>query len=377
MSESLDDLRNKIDALDDNILRMLNERAQHAMKIAEVKRAANAPFYVPEREKQVFERLSAQNEGPLKDEAIRAIYREIMSAIRALEHPISVAFLGPRDTFSHMAAMRVFGALADYHPLPSFADIFTEVERGRINYGVVPVESSMGGAVSDTLDRFLSSNLKIINEVMMHVSQNLLAKCPLDEVKKVYSKDNALLQCRNWLRANLPNAELIETSSTAEAARRASTEPGAAAIASRLAAQTYALDLLAENIEDAAHNFTRFLVLGQQMVRPTGDDKTAVLIAIKDHPGALHEIISPFAEAGISLTRIESRPSQQRAWEYVFFVDFLGHAEDPAIKSVLDTVAARGDAEGAGLLPPRKRGPLRPARAINPRWCAPGPARCW
>lgn len=339
MSESLDDLRNKIDALDDSILRMLNERAQHAMKIAEVKRAANAPFYVPEREKQVFERLSAQNAGPLKDEAIRAIYREIMSAIRALEHPISVAFLGPRDTFSHMAAMRVFGALADYHPLPSFADIFTEVERGRINYGVVPVESSMGGAVSDTLDRFLSSNLKIINEVMMHVSQNLLAKCPLEQVKKVYSKDNALLQCRNWLRANLPSAELIETSSTAEAARRASSEPGAAAIASRLAAQTYTLELLAENIEDAAHNFTRFLVLGQQMVRPTGDDKTAVLIAIKDHPGALHEIISPFAEAGISLTRIESRPSQQRAWEYVFFVDFLGHAEDPAIKAVLETVS--------------------------------------
>ncbi len=237
-----------------------------------------------------------------------------------------------------MAAMRVFGALAEYHPLPSFADIFTEVERGRIHYGVVPVESSMGGAVSDTLDRFMSSNLKIINEVMMHVTQNLLAKGPLDEITKVYSKDNALLQCRNWLRSNLPKAELIETSSTAEAARRASTEPGAAAIASRLAAETYGLNLLAEHIEDAAHNYTRFLVIGQQMVRPTGDDKTSVLIAAKDEPGALHGIIAPFADTGISLTRIESRPSQQKAWEYVFFVDFLGHIDDPAVKRVLEEV---------------------------------------
>lgn len=340
MGETLDELRKKLDALDDEILRLLNERAGHAVKIADIKRAANAPFYVPEREKQILERLAEKNTGPLTSDAIRAIYREIMSAIRALEHPISVAFLGPRDTFSHMAAMRVFGALAEYHPLPSFADIFTEVERGRINYGIVPVESSMGGAVSDTLDRFMVSNLKIINEVMMHVSQNLLAKCPLGEVQRVYSKDNALLQCRNWLRANLPNAELIETSSTAEAARRASNEPGAAAIASRLAAETYTLDVLAEHIEDAAHNYTRFFVLGQQMVRPTGDDKTAVLIAIKDHPGALHEIIAPFSDAGISLTRIESRPSQQKAWEYVFFIDFLGHADDPAIKHVLSQVAA-------------------------------------
>lgn len=341
MSESLDDLRNAIDALDDHILRLMNERALHAMKIAELKRSSNAPFYVPEREKQVFHRLSAQNPGPLRDEAIRAIYREIMSAIRALEHPISVAFLGPRDTFSHMAAMRVFGALADYHPLPSFADIFTEVERGRIDYGVVPVESSMGGAVSDTLDRFMTSNLKIINEVMMHVSQNLLAACPLDQVTRVYSKDNALLQCRVWLRANLPKAELVETSSTAEAARRASAEPGTAAIASRLAADTYGLNVLAEHIEDAAHNYTRFLVLGQQMVRPTGDDKTAVLIAMKDKPGALHDILAPFSDAGISLTRIESRPSQQKAWEYVFFVDFLGHVDDPKVKDVLQRLGER------------------------------------
>ncbi|MBI3118466.1 MAG: prephenate dehydratase, partial [Candidatus Hydrogenedentes bacterium] len=232
-----------------------------------------------------------------------------------------------------------FGASAEYHPLPSFADIFMEVERGRIDYGIVPVESSMGGGVSDTLDRFINSDLQIINEIMLHITQNLLSNYALNEIRRVYSKDNALLQCRNWLRANLPNAELIETSSTAEAARRAATEEGAAAIASRLAAETYQLPLRVERIEDAAHNYTRFLVIGRQKVKPTGDDKTAVLISVKDKPGALYGLLLPFSNADISLTRIESRPSQQKAWEYVFFIDFLGHMDDPKIQRVLEEVA--------------------------------------
>ncbi|MBI1320006.1 MAG: prephenate dehydratase [Candidatus Hydrogenedens sp.] len=336
---SLDDLRQRIDEIDQQVLHLLNERARRACEIGEIKRGENSPFYVPEREKAVFDKLAQLNEGPLDAFAIKEIYREIISAIRALEKPTSVAFLGPRDTFSHMAALRVFGASAEYHPLPSFADIFTEVERGRIDYGVVPVESSMGGAVSDTLDRFLTSNLKIINEVLMHITQNLLGKGPIEEVKRVYSKDNALLQCRNWLRANLPHAELIEVSSTAEAARRAAGEPGAAAIASKLAAETYQIDLLAERIEDAPHNYTRFLVIGQQMVKPTGDDKTALLLSVRDRPGALYQLLLPFAEHDISLTRIESRPSQQKAWEYVFFLDILGHVEDEKIAAVLDKVA--------------------------------------
>jgi chorismate mutase/prephenate dehydratase len=335
---NLDELRDKIDALDADIVRLLNARAECAMEIGHIKRSTNAPIYVPEREKAVFEKLARLNAGPLGADAIRAIYREIVSAMIALERPISVAFLGPRDTFSHMAALRVFGGSAEYHPLPSFADIFTEVERGRIDYGIVPVESSMGGSVSDTLDRFISSELKIINEVLLHITQNLLSTVPLEQVTRVYSKDNALLQCRNWLRANLPKAELIETSSTAEAARRAAGEPGAAAIASRLAADTYGLNVLAERIEDAAHNFTRFLVIGRQMVKPTGDDKTAVLISIKDKPGALYSLLLPFAQAGISLTRIESRPSQVKAWEYVFFIDFLGHADDEKIRGLIATL---------------------------------------
>lgn len=197
----------------------------------------------------------------------------------------------------------------------------------------------MGGSVSDTLDRFIDSDLKIINEIMLHVTQHLLSNSRLEEITRVYSKDNALLQCRNWLRANLPRAELVEVSSTAEAARRASGEVGSGAIASRLAAETYGLEFVGEHIEDAAHNYTRFFVVGQQMVRPTGDDKTSVLISVKDVPGALYALLLPFSKAEISLSRIESRPSQKKAWEYVFFVDLVGHVEDEEVKAVLAEVS--------------------------------------
>lgn len=335
---NLDELRDKIDTLDTQIIAALNERARAAQCIGELKRHSNAPIYVPEREKMVFSKLANCNVGPLDDKAIQSIYREIISAIRALEKPTSVAFLGPRDTFSHMAALRIFGVSAEYFPLPSFLDVFTEVERKRIDYGIVPVESSMGGSVSDTLDSFISSNLKIVNEVLLHITQNLLANSPLNEIKRVYSKDNAILQCRNWLRANLPGVELIETSSTAEAARRAALEPGTAAIASRLAAQTYSLDIQSERIEDVPHNYTRFVVIGHQMVKRTGDDKTAILVWVKDKPGALYNMLLPFSRRNINLTRIESRPSQQKAWEYVFFIDFIGHIEDDMVKEVLEEV---------------------------------------
>ncbi len=337
--DKLDALRAKIDALDASILNMLNDRAKCAVEIGAIKEGTNTPFYVPEREKAVFARLAQQNPGPLTETAVKAIYREIISSIRALEKNVSVGFLGPLHTFSHKAALRVFGATADLHPLAGIADIFTEVERKRIDYGVVPIESSMGGSVSDTLDRFLTSNLKIINEIMLEVSQNLLSKSPLDEITRVYSKDNALLQCRNWLKANLPNAALIASSSTAEAARIAAQEPGAAAIASELAAEPYGLNILVARIEDSPHNYTRFLVIGRQVAKPTGNDKTSVLIAVRDHPGALYELLLPFAEAGVNLTRIESRPSRRKAWEYVFFIDLIGHAEDEAVRVALDKVA--------------------------------------
>lgn len=336
---NLDELRARIDALDAEIVARLNERARCALEIGRIKQGSDQPFYVPEREKAVFDRLQQHNAGPLADEGLRAVYREIISATRALEKPTSVAFLGPRDTFSHMAAQRVFGASAEYHPLASFKDIFTEVERRRIDYGVVPVESSIGGSVSDTLDLFVTSELTVVNEVLIHISQNLLSNATMETIKRVYSKDNALLQCRLWLRANLPHAELVETPSTADAARRAADEEGAAAIASRLAAETYQLKILAEHIEDESHNYTRFFVIGRQEVKPTGNDKTAIVVAIKDRPGALYNLLLPFAEGDITLTRIESRPSRQKAWEYVFFIDLVGHARDPRVKEAIDRVA--------------------------------------
>ncbi|MBI5095163.1 MAG: prephenate dehydratase [Candidatus Hydrogenedentes bacterium] len=337
---SLDELRGKIDSLDARILELLNERAKCAVDIGHIKRENNQPYYVPEREREVFNRLIAKNEGPLPERAIKAIYREIMSATRALEKPISVAFLGPRDTFSHMAAIRIFGAGAEYHPMAAVPDIFTEVERERIHYGVVPVETAMGGGVSDTLDRFLTSDLKIVNEVMLHIAQNLLSNGPFEEIQKIYSKAQVFVQCRNWLKANLPHAEQIEAPSTAEAARMAASEKGAAAIASELAAETYNIGTLVAGIEDAAHNYTRFFVISRQLAKPTGHDKTSILFSLKDKPGALYELLKPLAAEGVNMTRIESRPSRKKAWEYVFFVDMLGHAADPVLKHAIETISS-------------------------------------
>ncbi|MBI4559135.1 MAG: prephenate dehydratase [Candidatus Hydrogenedentes bacterium] len=335
----MDELRQRIDDIDAQILRLLNERAQRAVEIGEIKRTTNATCYVPEREKIIYEKLKQENPGPLPDKAIQAIYREVISATRALEKLITVAFLGPRDTFSHMAALRVFGAMAEYHPLATIDDIFVDVERRRVDYGVVPVETAMGGGVSDTLDRFITSDLKIVNEIMLHITQNLLSNSPIDTITKVYSKAQSFVQCRNWLKANLPQAELLEAASTAEAARIAAQEPGAAAIASDLAAETFHVKVGAPGIEDAPHNFTRFFVISHHIAKPTGHDKTAILCSIKDRPGALYALLLPLASGGINLSRIESRPSRKKPWEYVFFIDLLGHCEDRNIKDALEQVA--------------------------------------
>lgn len=336
---TLEELRARIDTLDDEIVKLLNERAACALAIGDIKRSNNAEYYVPEREKAIFDKVREANPGPLPPNAIKAIYREIISAVRALEKPLEIAFLGPKDTFSHMAALRIFGTSSEYLPVPTVEDIFTEVERKRADYGVVPVETAMGGGVSDTLDRFVTSDLKIINEVMLHVNQNLLSNSALDEIKHVYSKVQPFVQCRNWLKANLPTADLVETASTAEAARIAANEPGAAAIASTLAAETYGMKILARGIEDSPNNFTRFFVISRHLAKPTGNDKTAILCSITDHQGALYELLRPMAEEGINLTRIESRPSQKRAWEYVFFIDMLGHIDEPRIRHAIDRLS--------------------------------------
>jgi chorismate mutase / prephenate dehydratase len=336
---NLDDLRKRIDEIDEQVLGLLNERAKCGQEVGKVKQSQNAVFYVPEREKAIFEKLMAKNPGPLPNQAVKSIYREIISSIRSLEKPTTVAFLGPLHTFSQLAAQRIFGVTAELHPLPTLGDIFTEVERGRIDYGVVPVESSMGGGVSDTLDRFIGSNVRIINEVLMHITQNLMSKSPLEKIERVYSKDNAFYQCRSWLQANLPNVELVPTSSTAEAARIASEDETAAAIGSVLAAEPYGLNVVGERIEDAAHNYTRFFAIGQQDVKPTGKDKTSLMITVSNKSGALHDLLLPFAQAGIDLTKIESRPSRKKAWDYVFFVDLIGHVDDPNVGDALKKIA--------------------------------------
>ena len=335
---TLDELREKIDQLDGQILEMLNDRARLAKDIGIIKQSSNAVYYVPEREKAVFEKLRKRNEGPLSDEAIKSIYREVISSTRALEKPTTVAFLGPRHTFSELAVQRIFGATAELHPLPNLSDIFTAVERSHYDYGVVPIESSMGGGVSDTLDNFVHSDVKIINEVLLHVTQNLLSKSPVEKIVKIYSKDQSFYQCRNWLQANLPNAERCDCSSTGEAARIASEEKGAAAIAGILAAEPYGLDVIAERIEDSPHNYTRFLAIGRQVVKPTGKDKTSLLVSVKNRAGALQGLLLPLAKFGIDLTKIESRPSRKKAWEYVFFIDLVGHIEDEPIKKALEAI---------------------------------------
>lgn len=337
---SLDDLRQRIDDLDAEILERLNDRARAAEEIGKIKRSTDAVYYVPERERAVYNRLREMNKGPLPYEAIKSIYREVISSIRALENPTTVAFLGPLHTFSQLAAQRIFGATAELHPMTSLADIFTEVERGRVDYGVVPVESSMGGSVSDTLDRFVSSDLKIINEVLLHVTMNLLSKSPIDEIAKIYSKDQSFVQCRNWLQANLPKAERVDTSSTAEAARIASEEPGAAAIGSVLAAEPYQLNVVVSRIEDSPHNYTRFFAIGRQLVKATGKDKTSLLISVRNKPGALFNLLLPFSDAGVDLTKIESRPDRKKAWDYVFFLDLTGHVDDEPVQRALDVVAS-------------------------------------
>ncbi|MDP7639058.1 MAG: prephenate dehydratase [Candidatus Hydrogenedentes bacterium] len=336
---TLDDLRKTIDSLDERILKLLNERAQAGLEVGRIKQSTKAAYYVPEREKLVYEKLKKMNLGPLPDEAVKAIYREVMGSTRALEKPTTVALLGPRHTFSELAARRMFGAVAEMHPLNTLADVFTEVERGHFDYGLVPVESSMGGGVSDTLDRFMTSNLRIINEVLLHVTQNLLSKHPVEAITRIYSKDHAFFQSRAWLQANMPHAEHIHTSSTSEAARIASEEEGSAAIASTLAAEPYNLEVVAERIEDAPHNYTRFFVIANQDTKPTGKDKTSLLVSVKNRVGALEGLIAPLADKKIDMTRIESRPSRKKAWDYVFFIDIIGHEKDPDIGKALDEIA--------------------------------------
>lgn len=341
MNDALGRLRQRIDELDDRILALVNERASLAQAIGHLK---NGNVYRPEREAQVVRRLQAANAGPLPAEAVERLFREIMSACRALEQPLSVAYLGPMGTFSEAAAIKQFGHAVEGLPKASIDEVFHAVERGEAQFGVVPVENSTEGAVSRTLDLLLSSSLKICGEVMLRVRQHLMRRADatageagLDGIEVVYSHAQSLAQCHEWLNQNLPQASRIRVTSNGEAARMAAEDPSAAAVAGEIAAERYGLAIVARDIEDEPNNTTRFLVLSQEDAAPSGRDKTSLVLSTKNKPGTLLELLTPFARNGISLTKLESRPVRNGLWEYVFFIDIEGHRSDAVVQ---DTLAA-------------------------------------
>ncbi len=338
----LDDWRSRINSLDAEILKLLNQRGQVALQIGQLKRQQDLPYFVPEREAAILDRMVALNPGPLSAESIRAIWREILSASLALEHPLPVVFLGPAATFTHQAAARQFGSSARLIPLRGIADVFEEVERGRAEFGVVPVENSTEGAVNVTLDRLIDSEVTITGEITLDITQHLLSRASeLSEIKVVCSHPQALAQCRQWLQTHLPDVATEELSSTSAAAERAKDDPTVAAISSEMAARMYDVPVLRHRIEDNTANSTRFLVIGRQAVPPTGRDKTSILFSMKNEPGVLYSILQPFAMRELNLTKIESRPTKRRPWEYVNFVDFEGHRDTEVVRTVLAEVKER------------------------------------
>lgn len=335
--------RRRVDSIDSQLLRLLNERAKVILGIGKLKARTNGSIYVSEREKEVYSKIAANNMGPLSAGSLKAIYREIMSGSFELERPLVIAYLGPECTFTHLAGMKKFGASVSYKACGTITDIFSEVEKGMADYGVVPIENSIEGAVNHTLDMFIDSELKICSEIYLDVTHNLLVKSAgKGRIRKVYSKAEVFGQCRIWLESNLPGAELVEVSSTAKAAEMTAKEGAACAcIASDLAAEKYKLTILNRSIQDSAHNVTRFLVIGKYDAMPTNEDKTSIMFSVKDRSGALHDMLVPFKRHKINMTKIESRPSKVRAWEYYFFVDLEGHYKNAKVRKALDELDAQ------------------------------------
>jgi chorismate mutase / prephenate dehydratase len=328
-------LRNKIDTLDKKIIALLNERANASLSIGQIKKKKGISIYSPAREREVLKKIALLNRGPLDSKALEAVYREIMSSSLALEKPLKISYLGPEASFSNLAALKRFGSQVEYVSCNSISDVFLEVERGTADYGVVPIENSIEGAVTYTLDMFMDSDLMICSQVILDVSHNLLARCPKKEIRRIYSIPQVFGQCRIWLRENMPAVELVEVSSTTRASQIAQGQKNSAAIASSLAAKVYGLKVIASDIEDSPHNITRFFVIGDTEVDQTGDDKTSILFSVKDRVGALYDMLIPFKSNRINLTRIESRPSKKKAWEYYFYVDLKGHKLDVPVKKAL------------------------------------------
>lgn len=335
----LDKLRDEIDDIDKEIVRLINERTERVLSVGEYKKKEGIKVYSPEREKLIQKKIQDLNEGQFPNKALISIYREIISASRNLEEKQKVAYLGPEATYSHAACLEFFGSSTDNIPLPRISDVFLEVEREKVDYGIVPVENSYEGLVTYTLDMFLDSPLKICSETLYRVRHCLLGNIDnLSQIKKLYAHPQALAQCRLWIESNLPHVERVETSSTSKGASIAAWDKYSAAIGSEAAALIHDLYVIAKNIEDVPENYTRFLIIGKQDCKPTGNDKTSILCKIQDKPGALLGILKPFADRSINLTKIESRPSKRKVWDYVFFIDIDGHIQDVTITQAIKDV---------------------------------------
>lgn len=333
------ELREEIDHIDRQILELLNRRARIAKEIGMLKQRTTRNTFIPERENQVFEKLTASNKGPLPNESLRAIYREIISASRALEQPFTIAYWGPPATNTHMASIRKFGSSCTFISRDTIPDVFIEVEKGKADYGVIPIENSTEGVINHTLDTFLTSKLKICSEIYMPITHCLLsASDDISKIKRIYSIPTAAAQCRNWLRANMPNVEIIDVSTTAKGAQLCASDKESAAIATDLAAEIYGLEILSEHIEDNPQNRTRFLVVGYNEPAPSGKDKTSVMFSVRHKAGSLFRAMSVFDKYDINLTMIESRPTKLTPWEYVFFIDCQGHIKDQAMQKAINAL---------------------------------------
>lgn len=333
----LDELRRRIDALDQDIVGRLNERSRLVAEIGRWKADAGIPVYVPDRERQVLERVGRLNEGPLSNRTLGAIYRELMSGSFVLERPPRIAYLGPRGSFSHLAVARKFGSSVEAESMSRVEGIFEEVEREHVDLGVVPVENSAGGGVVDTLDAFVEHNVRVCAEISLAVHHHLLGRCDLEDVEVVYSRPEAFAQCRRWLTETGLFDKRVAVASTSRAAELAAAETNAAAIAGSLAAELYGLRTLRDRIEDEPDNTTRFLVISRQAAAPTGDDKTSLVFSAADRPGALVEVLDVWRQAEVNMTFIESRPSRRRKWAYSFFVDLEGHGETANLRASLES----------------------------------------
>jgi chorismate mutase/prephenate dehydratase len=332
---NLSDHRKAIDKLDAQIVRLLNERTKHVLEIGDIKLKAGEEIYVPARELAVLRRICKLNAGPITEESLRAIYREIMSSALSLEKTMTIAYLGPEATFTHQAAIQKFGASLNYAAQKTIADVFTEVARRRADYGVVPVENSTEGVVTHTLDMFVDSDLKIVAQLVLPIQYGLAGTGDRQRIRKLFVHPQALAQCRAWVQKYLPDAEIIETSSNARSAERAAADKNSAAVTGLLAAERYGLRLWASDIQDNSENATRFLVLGRQCSPATGNDRTSLMISITDKAGALHAALAPFRRYKINMTKIESRPSKRKAWEYFFFIDCDGHSTDRRVAKAI------------------------------------------